>query len=275
MSKEVAVKESSAVSIVNATAAVRSNALSSDRKLPLLLLMQGQSEFVLGRKASIGDMVRSSNMEKVGDPDNPVEVIILSEPVSSWRMEEKVGEKWKFRGVEPRTAMNERHPWNFGKMPDGRQVAKDTPGSTPWRRIHTINCFVLLPKDILAMEEEKAKAARGEMPDLNKALMPLAVSFRSTSVDAGKAFVELYDRGRAFNLDGSNYIVKLGCVMDSNDNGIFYNFVADCSKAKPVPAEMKEAVALWRDTVRSSTVLVDEEPEESTPSAPKNAGDVC
>lgn len=276
--KEVAVSkdETKAVAVSAPVQATRSNALASDRIIPRCLLMQGLSDFVTQRKATMGDFIRTSNMEKLGDPEKPFDFIVLNEPIGSWRIEEKVNGKFKFRSSEPRNAKNDNLPWYFGRMPNGQEVADKTPGAAEWRRVKSLTCFVILPSDIDAHFAELEKVAKGEFPDLNKSLTPMVMDFRSTNINAGKEIVSLFDAARGYGLDGSNYVITMGCTMESNDSGTFYNFAVDRSKPKPVKESHKAEVAKWRDIVRSTDLRVDEEPEEAdTAGGSAAASTVC
>jgi hypothetical protein len=263
--KEVAVKkeETTAVATRAPVQASRSQALASDRIIPRILLMQGLSDFVTQRKATMGDFVRTSNLEKLGDPETPFDFIVLSEPIGSWRVEKEVNGKFRFQSAEPRNAKNDNLPWTFFRTPDGVDCMPTDKGAVKWRRVKCLTCFVILPSDIEAHFAELEKVKKGEFPDLNKSLTPMVMDFRSTNINAGKEIVSLFDAARGYGLDGSNYVISMGCTMESNDSGTFYNFKVDRSKPKQVKAEHQEEVAKWRDIVRSTDLRVDEEPEET------------
>lgn len=185
--------------------------LSSSIIIPKLLLMQGLSEFVNDRKAQQGDMVRSTTGEKLGDLEVPVEFIPLTF-TNTWILNEKIGGKFEYRGQEPMTAKNQDLPWEFKK--DGAD----------WRRIKSLNVYALLPKDIRAEAEELKKAASGEMPDPDKALLPVMISFRSTGYSAGKSISTHFAKAKTFGLKGYVSVMKLKCYQEKNDKGAFYVF---------------------------------------------------
>ena len=86
--------------------------LNSDIIIPKVLLMQGLSDFVQDRKAAIGDMVRSTTAEKLGDDKTPISFIPLKMS-NAWTISEKIDEKYEFRRVELRNAANEDLPYEF------------------------------------------------------------------------------------------------------------------------------------------------------------------
>jgi hypothetical protein len=68
----------------------------------------------------------------------------------------------------------------------------------------------------------------------------------------------------------------MGCTMEQNDNGVFYNFAVNRSKPTAVKPEHQEEVAKWRDLVRGSELKVEEEPEEAdTGVSSSAASNVC
>lgn len=218
--------------------------LNSDIIIPKLLLMQGLSEFVSERKKDPntnkpigqGDMVRSTTGEIVADPESKIDIVPLKMS-TEWRLEEKVGGKFEYRGTEPRTAANEDSPWEFKK--DGAE----------WKRTKVINLFALLPKDIAGYREEIKKAVdSGEMPDLNKTLMPVVISFRSTSFNAGKKVATFYAQLRDIlrmnpAVRPFHYTLELSCYQDKNDKGQYYVF--DIGKTKKLAQDLVEEASRW------------------------------
>lgn len=228
--------------------------LSSDVVIPKLLLQQGLSEFVNERKAQQGDIVRSTTAEKLGDDRNPVAIIPLTFQNLWMLSEDALGKgKYEFRGYEPRTALNENAEWDFQR--DG----------TSWRRTKVMNLFALLPADIDAQTAELKKFEEtGEIPDLDKALLPVVVSFRNTSFKAGKEVATLFAKaesisrqiGKAVPVYGQTLL--LGAYADKNDKGSFFVFETKAAgKTKP---EHREAAATWYETLTrmGANIKVDE-----------------
>ena len=166
----------------------RQEILSTDIVVPKLLLMQGLSKLVAeDRKFQSGDIVRSTTETKIGDDKSAPIPFIPLKMTMSWREEEKIGQKFQFKKSLPRTAANEDLPWSFYKNPQGQEFDKPGQlGATEHRRVKELSCFALLPSDIDAFDAEMKKAAEsGEMPDLNKTVLPSGISFSSTYFNAG------------------------------------------------------------------------------------------
>lgn len=252
--------------------------LATDVIIPQLLLMQGTSDFVKERKANLGDIVRSTSAEKVGDPDGAIDFIPLAPPRAAWVLEQKnAAGKFEYHKTMPRTAANETLPWNYFGDKDGNEVAQGTNGSTEWRRVKRLSLFAILPKDIDAEAAEMAKAAKGEMPDLSKALTPVMISFRSTSFNAGKDVVTFFTQAASFRMDAWKYMLKLTCFLDKNDQGSFYVWKVDRTKPLAVKPESLETVKRWAEIVNGSNDLkVDEAADsEATGPAPAMNNGVC
>jgi hypothetical protein len=234
--------------------------LSTDIIIPKLLLMQGLSEFVsdkkkcplTGKKIDTGDFVRSTTCEVVGGEEKPISFIPLK-MVNGWRVLEEVAGKFEFRRTEPRTAANEMAPWEF------------TENGAKWKRVKTLDVFALLPQDIEAFQKELADLKDDEMPDLTKTLMPVVISFRSTSFNAGKSvatfFGQVRDMARATNrpLVPYGYSLELSTVADKNDKGNYYVFKV--GKATKIPEAMKPEAQRWFENLMSlpsNEIRVDE-----------------
>lgn len=241
-----------------------SGIIATDVVVPRILLMQPLSDFVTEGKAKPGDIVRSTTVERIAGPDSAIEFIPLSMPEASWVIEVKPpkGNKFEFQRIEPRNAANSGLPWGFSADFDGNEVPAGTPGALEARRVQRLSLFALLPSDIAADAEEKAKAARGEFPDFAKALMPVQISFRSTGFPAGKEIVSFFTQAAAFKQPAWKAILKLTCKQESNEKGTYFVFQVDRSKPKPVPAEHLETVQYWAGIVNTQSLRVDETAED-------------
>lgn len=240
--------------------------VTADIVVPRLLLMQGTSDFVKDRKAQLGDMVRSVGPVKLGDPEHPVDFIPLTDPVPTWIVETRaVGQqRWTFKRVEPRTAMNDTLPWSFKADKEGKLLPDDAKSDFEWRRVKCLTGFVILPADIDAFQVELKKSEAGEMPDISKALTPILISFRSTSFKAGKEVSTFFTQVQQFKQKAHNFMLKLGCFLDKNDQGTYYVFSVDRSKPVPVKPEHKESVAYWAEltNTQGASLKVDEAGDE-------------
>lgn len=212
--------------------------IRTDALIPRLLLMQGLSDFVVDRKAQQGDMVRSTTIEKLGDPEVSVELIPITFQ-NRWRLEEEIKGKFEYRGTEPRNAKNDDLPWEFT-----HQGAK-------WKRTKVIDLYAVLPKDIAAEQEEMTRfKATGELPDLNKTLMPVLVSFRASSYQAGKKVVDIFIKAQNFGVQAHHYKTRLKCHQESNDKGTYYVF--DLEGTRPVTSDEKQVSDRWQSILASN-----------------------
>ena len=242
-------KEETQIVEHQATTPANEAILKTDVILPKLLLMQGLSEFVAQRKAQMGDMVKSTTVEVIGGPDKDISFIPLMH-TNEWRMEEMVGGKYEYRGTEPRTARNETLPWEFEDK------------GTKWRRTKVINVYALLPDDIdaEAIEIERAKED-GDGFDLNKVLMPVVISFRSTGYNAGKTVVTHFAKAQSMAQYGAKayaYSLNLSCAEDKNDKGTYYVFNVDLSKSAKISKEQLKKAQEWHTILTTQNIQVDD-----------------
>lgn len=234
--------------------------LSTDVVIPRLLLCQGLSDAVAARKAQQGDMIRSTTLEKVGDPDQPVEIVPLTFR-NRWMIQEVVGGKPEFRGWEDRNARNETLPWEYQD------------GAKQMKRVKVIELFALLPRDIEAEAKALEALERGELPDLDATLLPVVVTFRSTSYKAGQGVVTHFAKvfgmaqksGKAIH--PHDYVLELSCAAESNAKGAYYVFNVKTKGA--VNAAHKPTVATWYNMLTSakSNIRVDDNADDGSDSA--------
>lgn len=223
--------------------------LSSNVVIPKLLLMQALSDFVVEKTAESGDFIRQSTREKVGNFKEGVELIPLTF-TNIWILKEKIGNKFEWRGMEPMTAANQDLPWNFEK--NGGQ----------WTRTKCLNVYALLPKDIKGEMAELEKAKNGEMPDPDKALLPVVIQFRVTSFPAGKDVVTQFAKAKKFGLPGYVSTLKLSAYLEKNDQGSFY--VMDVKTAGPTPKEYHATCEYWKKLIASGKTQLDVSDETET-----------
>lgn len=223
--------------------------LASDVVIPRVLLMQGLSEFVTDRKAQMGDIVRSTTAEKLGGPESPVEFIPLTYK-NFWVNFEIMGGTPEYRSKEVRNASNEHLEWDYEK------------DKVPWKRMKLIEVYALLVQDLKAEEENlKAFKETGVLPDLEKTLLPVALTFRSTSYNAGKSLVTHFTKASTFGVKPFAYSLQLSCDSTKNDKGSFY--VYKVGNAKPLTHQYLEVADRWYKTVTSRPDLkVDDSDEQ-------------
>lgn len=242
--------------------------LATDTSVPRLLLMQAMSEAVLEGKAKIGDMVRNTDLVRVGGPDKTVSFIPLRME-QAWLEQEKVGNKFEYRKNTPRTHSNERLEWRFHRNQTGQEFTSAQVGTTEWQRTKVINLYALLLDDVVAYTAEVKKALEtGDMPDLTKSLLPVQISFRSMSFRAGQAvnnyYLQYLDMKQYNpNLKSYAYSMPLSCKQEKNDKGTY--FIFEVGGAKKLDEALLPTVATWYNRLHSGDVKVDESsPDEES-----------
>lgn len=70
-----------------------------DILIPKILLMQGQSDMVLGGDASFGEFRNSVTKEKLGDTKSAVKILPFY-MTKTWIVSKKDGERWVYHGIE-------------------------------------------------------------------------------------------------------------------------------------------------------------------------------
>lgn len=219
--------------------------LKSDIIVPFMSLGQGQSEAVQQRKVQLGDIYKSTNPTKMGDPDHPIDAIFLHYPKADWVLEQKGKAKFEFRKTEARTASNETFPWSFWADDDGNEMEPGAKGATEWRRVKRLTVFAILPADIAAAQAEIDKASKGELPDPSKALTPVVFSFRSTGYKTGKEVGTFFTQAQSMKTPVWRYQIPMFPVLEQNDEGSFYVWKTDRTKAKGVAPEHLAMVSEW------------------------------
>jgi len=272
MSTQLAVKQTNA--LAEPMPQQQDAIIRSDMIVPYIIIGQAPSDAVVDRKVQLGDIYRSTNLEKVGGPDAPIEVIFLHNPKTNWIIEEKPkgAQRFEYRRTEPRTALNETLPWSFWTDETGVQEEKQFPGATEWRRVKQFSVFAILPKDIENFENEMKKMEAGEMPDVSKALTPVVFSFRSTSYYAGREIATFYTQASSMRAKMHYYKIPLSCKLEKNDQGTYYVWTVDRTKAKAIPVSQRELVDSWASLINSGTakIVVDDAAEgQQTFEAPK------
>ncbi len=262
MNTEIAKTENTQVANAAPREGRNDQILQSDFKIPKILLMQGLSEWVADGTAKLGDFVRSSTREIVGSKDSVLEFIPLTF-VNLWMLSENTtgdGKEFDFRGYEPRTALNEKAEWDYQK--DG----------VAWRRTKVMNLFALLPSDISrqAAAIEKFKKD-GEMPDLEAAVLPVLIQFKSSSFAAAKNVIDLFVKAdslaRDMGVDVPVYgrTMKLATEMQKKEKAgktvSFY--VYNVTAAGPTKKEYFEAATRWRQVILSLGQAVNEKVDEA------------
>ena len=237
--------------------------LRSDILVPYVIVGQGTSEAVKDRKVQLGDIYRSTSLEILGNPDKPIEAIFLHYPRALWVIEAKQrgSDRFQFVRQEPRNAANETDSWSFWCDDEGTEVDEGSKGAIEHRRVKQLLVFAILPADIMAAEVEMKKAEEGELPDPTKALTPVLLSFRSTSYKAGKEICTFFAQAESMKVPVWKYTLSVGCVLEKNDDGSFYVWKVDRTKAKAVKKDYWEQIQTWVNLVGQGGLKADDAAE--------------
>lgn len=252
MNNEIAHKEQNAVSTIVHRG--ETLILKSDLMVPYLSQGQGLSEAVQEKKVQLGDIYRSTTGEILGNPEKPVDVILLAPLKQEWVIQKRGKSRFEFHHVEPRNAANETWPWTFWANEDGEIMEQGQKGALEWKRVKRLSTFGLLPHDIEAFKLEMKKVEAGELPDPNKALMPVALSFLVTSYKAGKVLANMVTKCATFKVPMWKYVVSLGNAAETNDEGTFYVWKTD-GQTKAVDKDHLPFVEDWISQLGSGVAL--------------------
>lgn len=233
----------------------------ADILIPRLLLMQGLSKQVSSGKAALGDILRSTSGEVLAAKTKSLDVIPLT-TFKTWVLEEfvaapKGGGKWEFRGIVPMTGENKDAPLEW------KESDKE------WRRSRSLNFYVLLPEDIKKEVAARKAAAKGDMIDPDDALLPVLLSFRRSSYQAGRELATHFKKAEHFGVPPASSVFSLGSEVKTNDLGTFHIF--KLAKARKSTQEELTVARSWYTTLQKARVAVHDEGEEDA--VPAN-GDV-
>lgn len=208
---------------------------SKDFMISKILAMQGMSKFVTSRKAQIGEFRDSSTGELLGNIDEGLEIIPFHVD-RLWVVQKQVNGKFEYSHVEPITAQNENRQWEE-KGPHGTV-----------RNIWTYTFYVVLPQDV---EVGVPK--------------PYTISFRSTSVKAGKKLMtQMFVTNKQMGKTPAHFVMKVNGVVKDNDKGTFV--VLDAARGREATAEELTCAFELYKTVKAGGVKADHKDEDVSPS---------
>lgn len=243
--QEIQKKEATPLAMVEKPAWMGAS-LSTDRKVPRLLLMQAVSDFVKEEKAQPGTVVRSTTGEKVGGMGQPIPMIILSYPKHEWIIEIKPPGKKKFEFVKtvPRTPKNQDQRWKYFADENGEEVPEGTKGAMEANRVRVGSFFALLPGDLDRFAAELEKAKNGEMPDLSVEMTPVQIRMRSFSYDASINIEKMLQKIASFGREPWQFILDLSVHEMKNDEDMWYVYEFETrQKGTPTPDKYKDTAS--------------------------------
>lgn len=231
--KEVAPKK---VSLPSVFAADKTEAVEfdpSDILIPKILLMQGPSQLVAEGKAAQGDMLNSVTGEKLGDKTKGVTFVPLTHFKTMTVMRSKDG-MFVYDHTEPWTTAHALKQW------------EETLNGTKYRNYPTLNFYIMLEKDLQATGNA----------------MPALISFKSTSIKAGKKLVNHFAMANDIGRAACSGMLTLTCSVQKGDKGPYHSF--DVKFEKDTPAEYAPKIERWLRILKQNKVKVDSTMEETT-----------
>lgn len=215
---------------------------ASDIVIPKLLLMQQSSQYVAQEKAKMGDFVNSLNGVKLGSIIEPIEIVPFHFR-KSWDIVNKDDNNSYIRN-EPFTAANADLPW------------EDKEGAINIRRIKRLDFFCMVPKMLEA-----------------GSVLPMVVSFKSTSYRTGAIILTEWDEIKAKNSMLKN-AGKLGDLKlpfsksfmlagEKTQNDKKQNYCkSSVTPGNAVDAETQRLCLEWLKTIKTSKNVVVDDSEE-------------
>ena len=222
----------------------------ADILMPKILAAQSTSKAVQEGKVQLGQLYRSTNNEVLGDKVKPLSIILLHQ-FKNWIVSKKEGTRFVFKRFEEHTRANDNLPWNW----------TDLEGE--WKREKNLSFYVLIPSDIERCAEAKklSAAARegGEIPDVDAALMPCLISFKSTSYKAGQKLVSHFAMASDMKVPPYGTIFNVAIEKSQNSQGIFQ--VLTVEKGGKVNKDLYPACKEWFFKLLKANVKIHEEEE--------------
>lgn len=218
---------------------------SSDILVPKLLLMQGLSKKVNDGEAQQGQIIDSISGEVVGGITNiktkageKVKLVAFSSN-KTWIESEKIGEKFEYRkqyAYTPENASQDRE-----LVVNGIEVRRDL----------VLNFYVLRTDQIEA-----------------GTAFPLAISFRRTSMKAGRKIATMAAKLKALgNKPLAFKNIELSVVHMQNDQGQFWGF--DVNEGEQSTPKQLEVAYHWHKALKAAVVRVDDSDLKQPEKAPE------
>lgn len=239
MSKAIVKKEEAQLPVVSNEELVNDwgvqTSPSSDMLVPKILPMQGLSQFVVARKAQMGDFVDSLTGKKLGDIDTPVGIIPFF-CQKMWDVQAQQADGgFKYDGTFP-VVENPIDP-NYNDNLKWQEEGLDREGKKCMlKRIRRMNFFCLLDGQ-----------ADG---------MPYVISFKSTSYREGrKLWTAMYVRNVSAKIPPAAFAYNLGGALQTNAKGA-YIIPSVQETRRTTPAELT-ACLKWIKLINKGAVKVD------------------
>lgn len=183
-----------------------------DVETPRIQIAQTTSEVTTSEKVPLGNFYLSTTKEILGGRDKPLTVIPLSMS-KSWILSEEVQGRYRYKKFEPYRPGDSQRYQNWDFEVDG----------VKWKRIRSLDFFVLLPQHIMRDIELKQHILKtGRSTNVNDGLLACTLSFRSTSYNAGKALVTNF--AQAARISQKPFVSEFNLFSEKkvNESGPFF-----------------------------------------------------
>lgn len=197
---------------------------SEDIIIPKLLLMHGQSTKVLEGEKSQGDLVRSTDWETLAKKGSTIKVIPFK-IFKSWRISEKVGDKFEYRKNEPyKMGERENLVWEFEQ--EGKLMRRD----------FCYNFYCMLSG--------------------NTAGFPMVLQFTRTSSKAGKVLADHFAKCKMMQVPPASQSFEIGSEFVNGEKNKYFIFTAKASAG--TTREELTACKQWFDLINLNPAQVKE-----------------
>lgn len=227
-SKEVVTTESTGGAMVGFTGELDFD--PADIEIPRIGVAQPMSKMVSQEeKASAGDIINHTEQTVIAGKGESVKFIPLFS-TKKWRVEERVGNSYEFKGFEPYTPDNANAPFEFER--DG----------TMWKRDLILGFYILLVSDL----------------ESDGFAIPHMIQFTRTSMKAGKMIVSGMALDKMRGKPSASTIYEVRSTKKSNDFGTWYT--PDVSKVGPTPEQYLTVAEGWYNNLKPNlaNIKVDE-----------------
>ena len=216
---------------VMATQMVEAGISPDDIVIPRLMLMQNTSEYVGDGKAKMGDIMNAQSMTVVGGINTPVEIVPLK-MFKTIRIYDVSQQPPKFIRQEPATPATEKLPF------EGNE------GGVAVKRYLNLNFYILMKKDI---DNDEA--------------FPVVVSFKSTSLRAGKQLATQLFKMLALRKPVYSKSVMLTVTKEKKDTN--YYAVFGIAEGSVVDETTRAKAEEWLANIGTMKVQEDVDPTDT------------
>lgn len=233
--KDLSVSKGNEVATTSQVAQSSLGITANDIIIPKVLLMQAISEAVKARKIYAGQFLHSIDEVEM---TSPLEFIVLNYFKEILTFEDKKYVK--------------KEAWTHQKEVD--LVREEIKGALVIQKSISHNFTIILTKDIEEMTP-----------------FPMVVSFKKTSVKAGKKLCTQLLMLEEFGAKPQDKTFKLSSKEESGDNGSY--FVFEVSPGRKTTDEEKKVAYRWADRMKVVNVIVDDKDEEVAAGSPSGSAE--